>query len=67
MPSRCAPIRPILSRAPGSTPAKGPGRGEFPPGPGQVRDVETAYGIVGQLAGCGWSMRIPVFGVPAGR
>ncbi len=26
-----------------------------------------AYGIVGQFAGCGWSMRIPVLVVPGGR
>src|SRR4029079_11247293 len=28
---------------------------------------DRVYGMVGQLAGCGWSIRIPVFGVPAGR
>ena len=45
------------------------GQGREPDAPAALGEAspDRVYGMVGQLAGCGWSMRIPVFGVPAGR
>ena len=45
------------------------GQGREPDAPAALGEAspDRVYGMVGQLAGCGWSIRIPVFGVPAGR
>ena len=50
-----------------STNAIGQGREQDAPAALGEASPERVYGMVGQLAGCGWSIRIPVFGVPAGR
>jgi len=54
-------------RAQSSTNAIGQGREPDAPAALGEASPDRVYGMVGQLAGCGWSIRIPVFGVPAGR